>query len=310
MSGVKKVLTFILLLPAVVASGQDVSFNPVSGKVFTPYIFNPAIAGSRDFLSLDLLATLRDKQNTQLLGANTRLGKTKRKSLTESGTGEYSNIGIGAYILNDNTGFSRSAGAGIAGAYHIPLGREKHSFLSLGAAAKGFFSHYPGDDDLNISERDTIFPDLDAGIYFYNPVFHIGLSATNILSGIPGNDSINSSGRYILNTGFKILLSRNLKIILEPMIIAEMSNTLPEKMKDFFHPGLKLYLGNFCMGSYLNDYDRIPFFFQYKYPGFYIGTFFELPRNTPFYKKDITAEIAMGINIIKNKTAYNRKDQW
>ncbi len=310
MSGARKVLFFILLLSPVMASGQDAAFNPVSGKVFTQYVFNPAIAGSRDFLSLDLLAALQDNQHSQLLGANTRIRKKESKVLTESDMKEFSNIGIGAWILNDHAGISRHTGAGIAGAYHIPLGREKHSFLSLGATAKGFFSHYPGDDDLNIPEKNTILPDLDAGIYFYNPVFHIGLSATNILSGTFGDNSSHLSEKYILNTGFKILCSRNLRIILEPMLIAETGNSLPDKIRDIFHPGLKLYLGNLCMGSYLNDYDRIPFFFQYKYPGFYIGTFFELPRKTAFYKKDITAEIAMGINIIKNKTTYNRKDQW
>jgi hypothetical protein len=89
-----------------------------------------------------------------------------------------------------------------------------------------------------------------------------------------------------------------------------MGDSLPGKIIDMIHPGLKLYLGNFCMGSYLNDYDRIPFFFQYKYPGFYIGTFFELPRNTPFYKKEITAEIVLGLNITKRNPAYSRKGQW
>ncbi|HOF20031.1 MAG TPA: type IX secretion system membrane protein PorP/SprF [Bacteroidales bacterium] len=310
MSGAKKVLFLILLLPSVMASGQGAPFNPVSGRIFTQYVFNPAIAGSRDFLSVDLLASLQDKQHSQLLGAHMRIGKKEHGSRPESGIREFSNIGAGAYIWNDNTGSGRNAGAALAGAYHIPLGRERHSFLSLGAAAKGFFSHSPGDADLNIAARDTVFPDLDAGIYFYNPVFHIGLSATNIFSRNPVNGTDGTYEKYVLNTGFKILISRSLRIILEPLMIAGMGDALPDKIRDVFHPGMKLYLGNFCMGSYLNDYERIPFFFQYKYPGFYIGTFFDLPRNTPFYKKDITAEIALGINIIKNKTAYNRIDQW
>lgn len=310
MSGKKKVLFIVLFFPFIISSGQETPVNPVANKVFTPFVFNPAIAGSKDFLSVDLLAALQNKQYTQLLGANTRIKKKGGNDLLNSSMKEFSNIGIGGYVFNDLTGDYRNAGMSIAGAYHIPMGREKLSFLSLGIAAKGIFSHYPGDADLGKPERDTIFPNLDAGIYFYNPVFYAGISATNILTGTPVNDTIPVSEKYFFNAGFKIVASRKLNIILEPMVIASMGDTLPDKIRDIIHPGLKLYLGNFCMGSYLNDYDRIPFFFQYKYPGFYIGTFFELPRNTPFYKKEITAEIVIGLNITRNNPSYNRRGQW
>jgi len=310
MSGIKKVLLIVLIFPLIAASGQETPVNPVSNKVFTPFVFNPAIAGSKDFLSVDLLAALQNKQYTQLLSANARIKKKGGDDLLNPDIKEYSNIGIGGYAFNDLSGDNRNAGMSIAGAYHIPLGRQKLSFLSLGVAAKGIFNHYPGDADLGKPERDTIFPNFDAGIYFYNPAFYAGVSANNILSESPGIDTIPVSKRYFFNAGFKVVLSRRLNIVLEPLVIASMGDTLPDRIKDIVHPGLKLYLGNFCMGSYLNDYDRIPFFFQYKYPGFYIGAFFELPQNTPFYKKEITAELVLGLNITKNNPAYNRKGQW
>ncbi len=310
MSGIKKVLFIFLFYPFTIIYGQETPVNPVANKVFIPFVFNPAIAGSKDFLSVDLLATLQNKQYTQLLGTSTRLRKKGNSSLNKPSVKEFSNIGIGAYAFNDLIGDYRNVGVSMAGAYHIPLGKEKLSFLSVGAAAKGIFSHYPGDADHGKPAVDTIFPNFDAGIFFYNPVFHAGISATNIHTKAPVADTIPVSKQYFFNAGFKMVLSRNLNIVLEPIVIANMGDSLPDKIIDMIHPGLKLYLGNFCMGSYLNDYDRIPFFFQYKYPGFYIGTFFELPRNTPFYKKEITAEIVLGLNITKPNSAYSRKAKW
>lgn len=310
MSGIKKVLFLFLFFTTITSSGQETPVNPVSNKVITPYVFNPAITGSKDFLSVDLLAALQDKQYTQLIGVNARIRKKGHNFLNNRGPKEFSNIGIGGYAFNDLAGNYRNAGISIAGAYHIPLGREKLSFISLGAAGLGVFSHFQGDADAGIPEKDTIFPNLNAGIYFYNPSFYAGISANNILTETTSGDSIPVTREYFFNTGFKVVLSRRHKIVIEPSVIFNMGDTLSDNIRDMVHPGLKLYLGNFCMGTYINDYERIPFFFQYKYPGFYIGTFFELPRNTPFYKKEITAELVLGFNITGNKSGYSRKGQW
>ena len=310
MQGKKKLLFIFLFIPFISVSGQETPVNPVSNKVFTPFVFNPAIAGSKDFMSVDLLAALQNNQYTQLLSGNTRLKKRGQDYLLNSNISEFSNFGIGGYVFNDLIGDHRNAGISIAGAYHIPLNREKLSFFSAGAAVKGVYSHFPGDTDPVRPERDTLFPNVDAGIYYYNPAFYAGISATNILAESPVRDTIPVSREYFFTAGFKVVLSRRLNIVLEPSVIANTGDSLSGDIKDMIHPGLKLFLGNFCMGSYLNDYDRIPFFFQFKYPGFYIGTFFELPRNTPFYKKEITAEIVLGLNISKSNPSHNRKGQW
>lgn len=310
MQGKKKLLLIFLLSPFFLVSAQETPVNPVSNKVFTPFVFNPAIAGSKDFMSVDILAALQNNQYTQLLSGNTRLKKRGKDHRLNPDITEFSNFGLGGYVFNDLTGDHRNAGISIAGACHIPLNREKLSFLSAGAAVKGVYSHFPGDTDPPRPERDTLFPNIDAGIYYYNPSFYAGISATNILAESPLKDTIPVSREYFFTAGFKVVLSRRLNIVLEPSVIANTGDSLSGDIRDMIHPGLKLFLGNFCMGSYLNDYDRIPFFFQFKYPGFYIGTFFELPRNTPFYKKEITAEIVLGLNISKNNPSRNRKGQW
>ena len=224
MSGIKKVLFIFLFYPFIIIYGQETPVNPVANKVFTPFVFNPAIAGSKDFLSVDLIAALQNKQYTQLLGANTRLRKKGSSGFNDPSMKEFSNIGIGAYAFNDLTGDYRNTGISLAGAYHIPLGRKKLSFLSVGAAAKGIFSHYPGDADLGKPAVDSIFPNLDAGIYFYNPVFHAGISATNILARPPAADTIPVSRQYFFTAGFKAVLNRNLNIVLEPNVITNMGD--------------------------------------------------------------------------------------
>jgi hypothetical protein len=223
---------------------------------------------------------------------------------------QFSNVGLGGAVFNDLIGDYRNIGISISGAYHIPLNATRLSFFSLGVAAKGIYSHYPGDTDLGKPEKDVMIPNIDAGIYYYNPAFYAGLSATNILGNPEETDTIPVTREYFFNAGFKVVLSRQLNIVLEPSVIANTGDSLSGELTDMIHPALRLYLGNFCMGSYLNDYDKIPFFFQYKYPGFYIGTFFELPRNTPFYKKEITAEIVLGLNIACKNLGYRRNGHW
>lgn len=62
MSDSKKVLIIILLCSSFVSNGQETPVNPISHKIFTPFIFNPAITGSKDFLSLDLIAGVQNKK--------------------------------------------------------------------------------------------------------------------------------------------------------------------------------------------------------------------------------------------------------
>ena len=69
-------------------------------------------------------------------------------------------------------------------------------------------------------------------------------------------------------------------------------------------------MDKFCVGTYFQNFDKIPFFFQYKYPNFYVGAFFEIPRNIPFYKRELTAEIAVGMNFGADRFGNKRRSHW
>jgi hypothetical protein len=41
------------------SAAQQAPLHPISNRVFSPSVFNPAIAGSKDFMALDLAATIQ-----------------------------------------------------------------------------------------------------------------------------------------------------------------------------------------------------------------------------------------------------------
>jgi hypothetical protein len=79
-------------------------------------------------------------------------------------------------------------------------------------------------------------------------------------------------------------------------LIINLDDSLSFDKKESYNPMLKLYMESFCIGAYLHNYDNLTFFFQYKFPGLYLGTLVDFPRDVPFYKKELTIELAAGIN--------------
>jgi type IX secretion system PorP/SprF family membrane protein len=318
MSVYKKLLPFFLALFCFYpSSGQQMPFNPVSYRIYTPFLINPAIAGSKDYFSLDMLAGFCGKSYSQIVSGNTRITKKVLGYLPSGRTYSYTNIGTGFSGYNDfETGDStHNAGISAALSYHIPLNKRALSFLSIGASVKGMYHFYEGNADKGIPYKEFYFPNVDLGIYLYNPKSYVGVSVTDLLD--PPEDTttltkylIPVSRQYNFIAAYKIVLSRALNLVLEPSVIIHTDDTLKFDIKKSVEPALKLYAGNFCLGTYFNDYSKISFFFQYRYPKFYVGTYFALPKDAPFYKKSLTSEIAFGINFSHNKSGYTKNGHW
>ena len=122
------------------AVAQQTPLNPLSYWVFTPYVYNPAMVGSKDFLTLDFNAAFQGKSNAQLLSGNTRLSKTKPGYFSSPKLKEFNGVGIGGSVFNDLNGSSHNIGISAAGSYQIPLSTKELSFLSFGAAIKGVYN--------------------------------------------------------------------------------------------------------------------------------------------------------------------------
>jgi type IX secretion system PorP/SprF family membrane protein len=317
MKSIKSVLFFLLLIVVSfnVNYGQQVPDYPVSYRLFNPFIFNPAIAGSKDFSSVDLVAGSYGNSNSQIASGNLRISKSRKEYFSSLSAPEFSKIGVGGYLFNDLNDSSRNIGIGGTGAYHMQLNKNALSFLSFGLSVKAIYNDYSGNSDLNKPAEKTFFPQVDAGIYYYSSTLFAGISATNLLGNPNKADSLGFytipvSRQLFFQIGYKLVISRSLNILLEPSLIVNSDFTFSGDMIDMIKPGLKLYTNNFCIGTFFNDFDKISFLLQYKYSRLYVGTYFELAYNEPFYKHPILAEVAIGVNISSIKSGLFRANHW
>jgi type IX secretion system PorP/SprF family membrane protein len=311
------ILIFCLLSGLLV--GQQTPYHPLSYRIFSPFLFNPAMAGSKDFSSLDVISGWQGKSNSQLISVNSRITKKGPSYFMSPVVKAFTNIGIGGYLFNEDYSPSRNMGAGAICSYQIPLDKQSLSFLSFGVAVKGIYntmdSVYSADPGLSMPSESTFYPNLDAGIYYYGPSLFAGFSVTNLL-GNPGDpDSLGiyripASRQYFFVAGYKFLISKPLNLVLEPSLIINGNTWRYHKITDIIKPMLKIYAQDFCVGTYFNDYDNISFFFQYRYPRFYVGTFFEMPKKTAYYKKDLNVEFAVGVNFSAIKSKNLKYYHW
>ena len=309
------ILVALFILTGIKASSQHTPLTPISNRVFTPFIINPAIAGSKDFMAIDLAATVQGEEYSQLLSSNTRIAKKGPHYFGAPVSKSFTNFGVGGALFNDQLGQSLSRGISLAASYHIPLNDSRISFLSGGIAVKGIYNVMDSIPETGIPRKESIIPNIDAGIYFYSKNLYAGLSATNLLGNLADSTTmamydIPISRQYFFTAGYKIVLSRSLNIILEPSIIINLDDSLDFDRGKTYNPMIRLYMDAFCIGSYLHDYNNLTFFFQYKFPKLYIGTLVDFPRDVPFYKRDLTFEIAAGINFGGITKTSGSRYQW
>jgi type IX secretion system PorP/SprF family membrane protein len=306
---------FLFLLLEYYSAAQQTPLHPISYRVFSPSIFNPAIAGSKDFLALDLAAAIQGEELSQFLSGNARIARKGPQYFGAPVSKRYTNYGVGAAIFNDAYGTSRNLGASVAASYHMPLDEKNLSFLSVGIALKGIYNMSDSVPEFNAPRKNSFIPNIDAGIYFYGRHLYAGISATNILGNmIDSADmaiyNIPVSRQYFFLAGYKLVLSKPMNIVIEPSLIVNLNDSLDFDKKETYNPMLKLYMEAFCIGAYLHDYNNLTFFFQYKFPQLYIGALVDCPREVPFYKRDLTIEIAAGINLGSTGTSSRNRYQW
>ncbi|MFN8239977.1 MAG: type IX secretion system membrane protein PorP/SprF [Bacteroidales bacterium] len=303
----------LFLLCAVQARSQQSPLYPLSNRVFNPFVINPAAAGSKDFASIDMNLSSLAKNTSMLLSFNTRLTKKGNEYFSAPAEYTFSRIAVGGFAFSEEAGVHRNIGSGLSIAYHLPLGSDNLSFLSVGATLKGIYNIYDGEPDLGKAAKNMFIPQADAGIYFYSPVFTAGLSATNLL-GEPDDTSatgIPVSRQLFFTAGYKLRLSQVRNFILEPGVIINTDDSFSTDVSDMVQPYMKLYLEKFCMGTYLSSFERLGVFFQYRYPGFYISSYFGIPlESKPFFKSPMLAEFAIGVNLSGHKLKFMGLNHW
>jgi type IX secretion system PorP/SprF family membrane protein len=145
--------------------------------MFNSLIFNPAYAGSRDHLTMNLL------HRTQWWGIQ---GAPSTQSLTLHTPLRSERVGLGMSIVNDKIGPSNSINANLAYSYRIPVGKGK---LCIGV--QGGVTNYRADysnlqlqvggDDVFSANPNLIKPNIGAGIYYYSKRFYTGVGIPRLI---------------------------------------------------------------------------------------------------------------------------------
>jgi len=308
-------LVFLFIFSFCIAKGQQTPFNPISYWVFNPYIYNPAIVGSKDYISIGLNASFQGESNSQLISGNARISKTKSGYFSSPDIIEFKNIGVGGAVFKDINGLSKNIGLSATGSYQIPMSTHNLSFLSFGISIKGIYNNLTDSVGPRRSYKKTFYPDFDLGIYYYGAGFYIGLSSTNIVGNPWKSDSLEIfkipvQRQYFFTAGVKILLSKSLNIVLEPSALIIINDSTIRKITDNINPVLRLYLDNFCFGSTFSSNGKISFFSQFRYPKFYIGAYYEFAKKTAYYKKTPLVEFTLGMNIQPDKSRLSNHNHW
>ncbi len=169
--------------------------------------------------------------------------------------------------------------------------------------------------DEGSATKNSFFPNIDAGVYYYGTNLFTGFSAVNIL-GNPGkadslgNYEIPLPRQYFFTIGYKFILSKSQNIVLEPSLLIDATDSTFSDIKDNITPILKLYLDNICLGSYFLTDGNTSFFFQYRFPRISLGAFYELPRKTAYYKKPPIVEFTLGWNFQADKSRLSKRSRW
>ncbi|MBK9017479.1 MAG: type IX secretion system membrane protein PorP/SprF [Saprospiraceae bacterium] len=173
----KKSLTlfmFVLLLGKMAFAQQEPMFTKY---MFNSLVFNPAYAGSKEYLSLGLL---HRSQWVEIDGAPITQSLTAHTPLRNQ------RVGVGLSVVNDIIGPTRTTGVNLSYAYRIPMGKYK---LSIGL--QGGVENYDANwSDLILDEdQDPVFaddvnlllPNFGMGLYFYSEKFYIGASSPHLV---------------------------------------------------------------------------------------------------------------------------------
>lgn len=171
----------LLIVHISVFAQQDAQY---SNFLFNAFAINPANAGLKE--CLDARAGFRtqwvgfeNNPNTVSINAHQQL-----KSLSNP-RGAIN--GAGLMIESDDTGPSNRTSIHGAWAVHVPLGRKTKISFGLGLGILQYRldvsqlrAPNPADPAIQQSQSETVFPDIKAGVWLYNPDWFVGFSGGHL----------------------------------------------------------------------------------------------------------------------------------
>lgn len=224
---------FFVLLQSNLLSQQLPNFTQFS---LNPYLFNPALAGTEDFIHLQ--ANLRSQwtgfngaPKTAFLSGHTTLNKETIGYGTNKKFARERWRSIGGILVLDKTGPISQSGAYGTFAYNLPLSSKGHRFSFGANAGIKSFAYNPDGYTANLSNTNdpviqaaysTMVFDIDFGFWVYSRKFFIGASAFHLLNNDVENNSIalsvtqSSSSlvrHFFAMAGYKIDIHKDMFIV-------------------------------------------------------------------------------------------------
>lgn len=177
-------LSSVLLFSLALSAQQEPLFT---NYIFNSLVFNPAYAGTTDYLTTTLI------HRSQWLGWNSNLdgdgGGTPSSQSISLHSPVNNRVGLGLHFLKDAVGANRTNSINAVYAYHIPL---QYGKLSIGIQA-GATKWRANWRELNFKDEQALdpafagdivsdwVPNVGLGVYYYYDLFYIGLSAPRIM---------------------------------------------------------------------------------------------------------------------------------
>ena len=224
---------FIIILVCFSALTKAQQLPIYSQYITNDFVLNPAIAGSKPYFPLQI------NSRTQWTG----LGKIapKTNTLSYHMPVAYESIGIGAIVMQDETGPYSQIGLTLSFAYHMQLDEDDVTRLSLGLSGL-ITQHNLNQDDLIFHNPDPEFqgsyskmvPDASFGAYLYSKNFSFSLSAHQLFEStfkksvqdIFGDNS--QVRHYFAHASYRIDIHSDLAI--EPSLLVKTTEVSPTQL--------------------------------------------------------------------------------
>ena len=175
----RKSLLFTLLASVTFANGLIGQQDPMFTKYFfNSLIFNPAVAGSNNHLTANLI------HRSQWFGVE---GAPTTQSLSVHSPLKNERIGLGLSLVNDNIGASGTFELNTAYAYHFPVGENLNLSVGVQAGASNWRGNWSkltledGADEVFSENLNRWLPNFGTGILLYNDRFFAGAGCPRIL---------------------------------------------------------------------------------------------------------------------------------
>ncbi len=295
----KKILSALLLFCSLtVFAQQDPLF---SHYMFNKLLVNPAYAGSREILTVELLDRY---QWVGIDGAPKTITLSAHTSLREN------KVGLGGFVFRDVLGPTINQGLMATYAYRI---KTNNGWFSMGL--QGGIKYFNFDwNMINTKYPDNTFypedvqkitPDFDLGFYYQTTRFFAGLSSKHLLENEYGWGEVDGKSSYSIlarhfyvMSGFAVPL--NDKMVFRPSVLAKYVQNAPTQFD--FNASI-LFNDVFWLGMSYRTEKAVVFLTEFMISKkFRLGYSFDLYYNELQLHNSGSHEIRLGFDIDRNKS--------